>query len=61
MEESIVEMLKNDVTEEHPSGEPAPWTSNVAIASKEDGDIRITLDTKNVNYRQIILFQGKRT
>ena len=49
VEESIVEMMKNDVIEEHPSGEPAPWTSNVVIAPKEDGDIRITLDAKNVN------------
>ena len=49
VEESISEMLKNDVIEEHPSSEPAPWTSNIVIAPKEDGDIRITLDAKNVN------------
>ena len=49
VEESISEMLKNDVIEEHPASETAPWTSNVVIAPKGDGDIRITLDAKNVN------------
>ena len=43
------DMLQNQVIEEHPSGEPAPWASNIVIAPKDDGDICITLDAKNVN------------
>ena len=42
-------MLQNEVIGEHPAGEFAPWSSNVVIAPKDDGDIRITLDAKNVN------------
>ena len=49
VQEIVNEMLQNDVIEEHPTGEPAPWSSNVVIAPKDDGDIRITLDAKNVN------------
>ena len=49
VKELIDEMLQNDVIEEHPAGEPAPWVSNIVIAPKDDGDIRITLDAKNVN------------
>ena len=49
VKELIGEMLQNDVIEEHPLGEPAPWVSNIVIAPKDDGDIRITLDAKNVN------------
>ena len=42
-------MLESDVIEEHPNGEPAPWVSNIVIAPKDDDEIRITLDAKNVN------------
>ena len=42
-------MLLSGVIEEHPKGERAPWVSNIVIAPKDDGDIRITLDAKNVN------------
>ena len=49
VQEVIDGMLQNEVIEEHPSGEPAPWASNIVIAPKDDGDIRITLDAKNVN------------
>ena len=49
MKDVLDEMLQSDVIEEHPSGEPAPWASNIVIAPKDDGDIRITLDAKNVN------------
>ena len=27
----------------------APWVSNIVIAPKDDGNIRITLDAKNLN------------
>ena len=47
--EALNEMMENDVIEEHPQGEHAPWTSNVVVASKDDGEIRITMDAKNVN------------
>ena len=49
VDEVINEMLSYGVIEEHPKGEHAPWVSNVVIAPKDDGDIRITLDAKNVN------------
>ena len=42
-------MIVNDIKEEHPAGEPAPWTSNMVIAPKADGDIRLTQDARNVN------------
>ena len=38
-----IKMLKSDVIEEHPTGLPAPWVSNIVIAPKDDGDIRISL------------------
>ena len=49
VEEAINEMIESDVIEEHPTGKPAPWVSNIVIAPKDDGEIRITLDAKNVN------------
>ena len=49
VDEKIDEMLRSDVIEEHPTGQPAPWVSNIVIAPKDDGDIRITLDAKNLN------------
>ena len=33
---ALDEMLANDVVEEQPRGEPAPWTSNVVVANKDD-------------------------
>ena len=30
-------------------GKKTPWTSNLVIAPKDDGDIRLTLDAKNLN------------
>ena len=45
----IDEMVKNDIIEEHPVGQSSPWISNVAIAPKADGEIRLTLDSKKVN------------
>ena len=49
VDEKIDEMSRSDVIEEHPTGQPAPWVSNIVIAPKDDGDIRITLDAKNLN------------
>ena len=49
-QEQITQMLNNDIIEEHPVNEPAPWVSNMVVAPKGDGDIRITLDAKNVNH-----------
>ena len=49
VDEAISEMLDNDVIEEHPSSEPTQWISNIVIAPKDDGEIRITLDAKNLN------------
>ena len=46
---ALKEMILNDVIEEHPVGDQAPWVSNIVIAPKDDGEIRITLDAKNVN------------
>ena len=54
--EALNEMIENDVIEEHPQGEQAPWTSNVVVASKDDGEIRITMDAKNVNQTLIFKF-----
>lgn len=34
--------------EEHPQNEPAP-VSNVVLTPKDDGDIRVTVDDRNVN------------
>ena len=49
VENAISLMLQDDVIEEHPCTEQAPWVSNVVIAPKDDGDIRVTLDAKRVN------------
>ena len=45
----LQEMISNDIIEEHPINEPAPWVSNAVIAPKPDGGIRMTLDARNVN------------
>ena len=49
VDEVIDDMLSQGVIEEHPKGEHAPWVSNLVIAPKDDGGIRLTLDAKNVN------------
>ena len=46
---AIDDMIREDVIEEHPVNEPAPWVSCAVIASKPDGGIRVTMDAKNVN------------
>ena len=45
----IDKMVAQDVIEEHPPTEPAPWVSTAVIAPKSDGSIRMTLDARNVN------------
>ena len=45
----IEDMIKQEIVEEHPINEPAPWVSNAVIASKPDGSIRMTLDARNVS------------
>lgn len=40
-------MLQNDIIELHHG--PAPWVSNVQVASKNMGQIRITIDLRNLN------------
>ena len=42
-------MIEEDVIEEHPMNEPAPWVSCPVIVPKTDGAIRITLDARNIN------------
>ena len=46
---AIDEMIQNDVIEEHPSNEPAPWVSNSVLSPKDDGSVRVTMNAKNVN------------
>ena len=46
---AIDEMVRQDVIEEHPVNEPAPWVSCPVIQSKPDGGMRVTMDAKNVN------------
>ena len=42
-------MVNKDIIEEHPRNTPATWISNIVVAPKDDGDIRITLDARNIN------------
>ena len=43
------DMIKQDIIEEHPASEPAPWVSNIVLAPKNDGGVRVTMDARNVN------------
>ena len=43
------EIIHEDVFEEHPTDQPAPWISNAVIVPKSGGGLRVTLDAKNVN------------
>ena len=47
--DSLENMTKNGVIEEHPSKEPAPWVSCIVIAPKDDGSLRVTLAALNLN------------
>ena len=41
-------MIKDDVIELHPENKPAPWISNIVIAPKPGGNIRIKVDARNL-------------
>ena len=45
----LQEMVKQDIIEQQPNTEPITWVSNIVIAPKSDGDIRLTLDARNIN------------
>ncbi len=45
----IEKMVAQDVIEEHPPTEPAPWVSNAVTAPKSDGAICMTINARNVN------------
>ena len=45
----LKQMIEDDVIEEHPRDEPAPWVSRAQIVPKPGGGLRITLDARNVN------------
>ena len=45
----LKEMIQNDVIEEHPTDEPAPWISAVVMVPKPGGGLRVTLDARNIN------------
>ena len=49
VESELKRMVDQGVIEEHPRSEPAPWVSAAVIAPKPNGDIRITMDARNVN------------
>ena len=48
-QKAIDTMVKEDVIEKHPENKPAPWISCTVIAPKPYGDIRVTLDARNVS------------
>ena len=52
--DSLENMIKNGVIEEHPSNEPAPWVSCAVILPKHDGSLRLTLDGCNLN--KVLIF-----
>ena len=46
----VFHMLKpDDFVDLHPENEAEPWISNIVMAPKPDGNIRITLDARNLN------------
>lgn len=49
IQKAINEMIANDVIEEHPVGDPALWISNAVYVPKPNGDIRVTIDARNIN------------
>ena len=46
-EKELEKMEEEGIIEEHHG--PAPWVSNVSLAPKDDQEIRVTLDMRNVN------------
>ena len=49
VDEAISQMEESGVIEPHPMDEPAPWVSCAQIVPKPDGEVRITLDARNIN------------
>ena len=49
LNKALEEMIANDVIEEHPVGDPAPWISNAVYVPKPNGSLRVTLDARNIN------------
>ena len=45
----IQDMINQDIIEEQPKNQPAPWVSNIVTTSRADGSLRMTLDARNVN------------
>ena len=41
VEETIADMVNQNVIEELPAGQQTPWISNIVIAPKDDGNIRV--------------------
>lgn len=46
-EQEITKMEENGIIEEHHG--PAPWISNVVLAPKDDGKMRVTVDMRQAN------------
>ena len=46
--DSIDNMIKDRVIEEHDNNEPAPWVSCAVVFPKDDSSLRITLDACNI-------------
>ena len=46
---AIDKMIQQDVIEEYPRDEPAPWISNATLTPRPDGSIPVTPDARNVN------------
>ena len=53
--DSIDNMIKDEIIEEHPNNEPAPWVSCAVVVPKDDGSLRITLEAGDVNKALIYL------
>ena len=49
VDDLVDSMLTNDVIEEKPVNVASPWISMSTLAPKSNGDIRMTLDARNVN------------
>ena len=47
LDEEIAKMERADIIEEHVG--PAPWISNIVLAPKNDGSLRVTVDMRQVN------------
>ena len=48
-DQALNKMIKDGVIKLHPEDKPAPWISNIVIAPKPDGNIRIKVDARNLN------------